>query len=50
MTGGPGHEHDHGHHHHDINLRSAYLHLIADAATSVLAIAALIDGKYFGAV
>ena len=49
MTGGPGHEHDHGHHHHDINLRSAYLHLIADAATSVLAIAALIGGKYLGA-
>lgn len=43
-------EHDHGHHHHDINLRSAYLHVIADAATSVLAIAALIGGKYFGAV
>ena len=46
----PGHAHDHGHHHHDINLRSAYLHVIADAATSVLAIAALIGGKYFGAV
>lgn len=45
-----GHAHDHGHHHHDINLRSAYLHVIADAATSVLAIAALIGGKYFGAV
>ena len=39
-----GHEHHHGHgeggHHHDLNLRSAYLHVIADAATSVLAIAA----------
>lgn len=44
------HGHAHGHHHHDINLRSAYLHVIADAATSVLAIAALIGGKYFGAV
>jgi cation diffusion facilitator family transporter len=42
-----GHEHDHGHH-HDLNLRSAYLHVAADAATSVLAIAALSGGKYFG--
>lgn len=44
-----GHDHAHGHHAHDINLRSAYLHVIADAATSVLAIAALLGGKYFGA-
>ncbi|MFC4764875.1 CDF family Co(II)/Ni(II) efflux transporter DmeF [Dyella koreensis] len=44
-----GHDHVHGHHAHDINLRSAYLHVIADAATSVLAIAALLGGKYFGA-
>jgi cation diffusion facilitator family transporter len=36
-------------HHHDLNLRAAYLHVIADAATSVLAIFALIGGKYFGA-
>jgi cation diffusion facilitator family transporter len=36
-------------HHHDLNLRAAYLHVIADAATSVLAILALIGGKYFGA-
>lgn len=43
-------EHDHHHHHHDLNLRSAYLHVIADAATSVLAIVALVGGKYFGAV
>ncbi|MEO7324957.1 MAG: CDF family Co(II)/Ni(II) efflux transporter DmeF [Dokdonella sp.] len=47
------HAHDHGHandhRHHDINLRSAYLHVIADAATSVLAIGALIGGKFFGA-
>lgn len=41
--------HDHGHHHHDLNLRSAYLHVVADAATSVLAIIALAGGKYFGA-
>ena len=45
-----GHAHHHGdHHHHDLNLRSAYLHVMADAVTSVLAIAALIGGKYFGA-
>jgi len=42
-------EHEHGHHHHDLNLRSAYIHVIADAATSVLAILALIGGKYWGA-
>ena len=38
-----------GHHHHDLNLRSAYLHVVADAATSVLAIVALAGGKYYGA-
>ena len=48
-----GHEHHHAHgeggqHHHDLNLRSAYLHVIADAATSVLAIAALAGGMVFG--
>jgi len=43
-----GHEHGH-HHHHDLNLRSAYLHVVADAVTSILAIAALIGGKYLGA-
>ena len=42
-----GHEHHH-HHHHDHNLRSAYLHVLADALTSVLAIAALLAGKYLG--
>jgi cation diffusion facilitator family transporter len=37
-----GHSHAHGdHHHHDNNLRAAYIHVLADAATSVLAIAAL---------
>jgi cation diffusion facilitator family transporter len=45
----PAHDHDHGHHHHDLNLRSAYLHVVADAATSVLAIVALVGGKYYGA-
>ncbi|AOY60369.1 CDF family Co(II)/Ni(II) efflux transporter DmeF [Desulfococcus multivorans] len=42
------HRHDHSHHTHDHNLRAAYLHVIADALTSVLAIAALISGKFFG--
>lgn len=51
---GHSHGHDHGHHHHDhdqhhdLNLKSAYLHVIADAATSVLAIAALFGGWVFG--
>lgn len=44
-----GHEHKHHHeHHHDLNLKSAYVHVIADAATSVLAIVALIGGLLFG--
>jgi len=44
------HVHAHGHeHHHDLNLRSAYLHVITDAATSVLAIVALLGGKLWGA-
>ena len=43
------HEHHHEHHHgHDHNLRSAYLHVLADALTSVLAIFALLAGKYAG--
>jgi cation diffusion facilitator family transporter len=46
---GHGHNHAPHEHHHDLNLRSAYLHVIADAATSVLAIAALVGGRYFGA-
>jgi len=38
-----GHSHDHSHHHHrDNNLRAAYVHVLADAATSLLAIAALV--------
>jgi len=44
-----GHDHGHDDHHHDLNLRSAYLHVLTDAATSVLAIVALIGGKYWGA-
>jgi cation diffusion facilitator family transporter len=45
------HDDDHlrGHeHHHDLNLKSAYVHVIADAATSVLAIIALAGGWVYG--
>ena len=42
----PHHGHDHPH--HDLNLKSAYLHVIADAATSVLAIVALVGGWIYG--
>lgn len=51
------HDHDHGHHgrdhehgvrSQDNNLRSAYVHVLADALTSVLAIAALLAGRYLG--
>ncbi|MDB6048851.1 MAG: cation transporter [Pseudomonas sp.] len=42
------HGHDHSHHGNDNNLRSAYVHVIADALTSVLAIAALLAGRYLG--
>lgn len=44
-----GHKHSHDpDHHHDLNLKSAYVHVIADAATSVLAIVALVGGWLFG--
>ena len=48
-----GHDHHHAHehsdhHHHDHNLKSAYLHVMADALTSLLAIVALLSAKYFG--
>ena len=59
-----GHDHDHDHDHHDHahdnhapdlehlhrdhNLSSAYFHVLADAATSVLAIVALLAGRYYG--
>jgi len=39
------HEEDHK---HDVNLKSAYLHVLTDALTSILAIGALLGGKYFG--
>lgn len=45
-----GEEHDHSHHHHggDHNIKGAYLHVIADAITSVGAILALLGGRYLG--
>ena len=47
---GHAHHHyeSHDHDHHDHNLKAAYLHVIADAMTSVLAILALFMGKLFG--
>ena len=45
---GHDHGHAHSHEHHDLNLRAAYLHVLADAMTSVTAIVALLAGKYFG--
>lgn len=47
------HDEDHGHghhheHHQDLNLKSAYIHVIADAATSILAIVALLGGWWYG--
>jgi len=54
-NGGHSHEHEHEefehsyhqHNHEDLNLKSAYLHVVADALTSVLAIVALLGAKYF---
>ena len=43
---GPVANHGHGHGHADLNLRSAYVHVAADAMTSMLAIGALAGGKY----
>ena len=42
------HSHAHAHHSNDNNLKSAYVHVIADALTSVLAIVALLAGRYLG--
>ena len=49
------HDHDHGHHHHhgqhhaqDSNIRAAYVHVLADAMTSVLAIIGLLAGRFYG--
>lgn len=61
-THGHGHDHEHEHEHephadaaehgqaghHDHNLRAAYLHVMADALTSLLAIVALLAGKFLG--
>ena len=59
-NGGHAHEHEndhekddhhsHRHHHEDLNLKSAYLHVVADALTSILAIAALLGAKYFNVI
>ena len=47
--GAPAGAHGHAHAGHaDLNLRGAYLHVLADATTSVLAIAALLGGRMFG--
>ncbi|MEZ8509923.1 CDF family Co(II)/Ni(II) efflux transporter DmeF [Vibrio splendidus] len=42
------HNHKHGEHHHDHNLRAAYMHVLADTLTSLLAIVALLFGKFYG--
>ncbi|MEZ8166940.1 CDF family Co(II)/Ni(II) efflux transporter DmeF [Vibrio tasmaniensis 1F-187] len=42
------HNHMHGEHHHDHNLRAAYMHVLADTLTSLLAIVALLFGKFYG--
>lgn len=44
-----GHDHHEHEHHHDMNLKAAYLHVLADALTSILAIVALIAGMLWGA-
>ena len=48
--GADAHAHEHVHTHADMNVRSAYLHVLADAATSVFAIVALFGGLLWGAV
>lgn len=54
LARGTGHGHGHGHHdhdhahHHDHNFSAAYMHVLADAFTSLLAIAALVGGAWFG--
>jgi len=46
---GHNHAHEHAHHgHDDLNLKAAYIHVVTDAATSVLAIAALAGGWFYG--
>ena len=49
LKGNPSHAgHHHGHHHDDKNFKAAYLHVVADAFTSVTAIIALLIGLKFG--
>ncbi len=56
LSGSSGHNHGHGQEHHghghghghDNNMRAAYFHVLADALTSVLAIVALLAGRYLG--
>ena len=43
-----GHEHHHHHGGHDSNIRAAYVHVLADAMTSVLAIVGLLAGRFYG--
>ncbi|GAA5112381.1 CDF family iron/cobalt efflux transporter AitP [Orbus sasakiae] len=54
LKGNDHHHHHHDEHHHhdhqDLNLRAAYVHVLADAATSILAIIALFAGKLWGAL
>ena len=61
ILGHHDHDHSHGadaahsdkhgaHHHHDHNLVAAYLHVLADALTSLLAIFALLGAKYLGLI
>ncbi|MEO1521405.1 MAG: CDF family Co(II)/Ni(II) efflux transporter DmeF [Cyanobacteria bacterium J06633_2] len=41
-------QHEHHKHDHDQNLRAAYVHVLADALTSVFAIVALVAGRFLG--
>jgi cation diffusion facilitator family transporter len=57
LKGHENHHHGHAHHensdsphHTDYNYRAAFVHVVADALTSVLAIIALLIGKYFGLI
>ena len=43
-------EHEHHHHNHDHNMKAAYFHVLADTLTSLLAIVALLVGKYVGLI
>ncbi|MGL1956115.1 MAG: CDF family Co(II)/Ni(II) efflux transporter DmeF [Colwellia sp.] len=44
------HSHDSHEHHHDHNMKAAYFHVLADTLTSLLAIVALLAGKFFGLI